>query len=105
MSGWGRHLASQGLLAAVPDLPTWSDHARNGRFLSELRAYLCAGKPWKPRIDASRVGLMGFSPGGMAKLICDRSTAEREAVLEEHAPDHRTSNRNWGLDAGIGQHG
>jgi len=70
MSGWGQHLASQGLVAAVPDLPAWSDHARNGRFLSELRAYLCAGEPWKSRIDASRVGLMGFSAGGLSSLLC-----------------------------------
>jgi dienelactone hydrolase len=70
MSGWGQHLASQGLVAAVPDLPAWSDHARNGRFLSELRDYLCAGEHWKPRIDASRVGLMGFSAGGLSSLLC-----------------------------------
>jgi len=70
MSGWGKHLASQGLVAAVPDLPAWSDQVRNGRFLSELRDYLCAGEHWKPRIDASRVGLMGFSAGGLASLLC-----------------------------------
>jgi dienelactone hydrolase len=69
MSGWGRHLANAGLVAAVPDLPAWSDHARNGRFLSELRAHLCAGEPWKRRIDPSRVGLMGFSAGGLSTLL------------------------------------
>ena len=69
MSGWGQHLAEAGFVAAVPDLPAWSDHARNGRFLSELRAYLCAGEPWKPRIDPSRVGLMGFSAGGLSTLL------------------------------------
>jgi dienelactone hydrolase len=69
MSGWGQHLAGAGLVAAVPDLPAWSDHARNGRFISELRAHLCAGEPWKRRIDPSRVGLMGFSAGGLATLL------------------------------------
>jgi dienelactone hydrolase len=69
MSGWGRHLAEEGFAAAVPDLPAWSDHARNGRFLSDLRAHLGAAEPWSRRIDPSRVGLMGFSAGGLAALL------------------------------------
>jgi dienelactone hydrolase len=69
MSGWGRHLAAQGVAAAVPDLPTRSDHARNGRFLSELQAFLCDGELWRQRIDPSRVGLMGFSAGGLSSLL------------------------------------
>jgi len=69
MAGWGQHLAKEGFAAAVPDLPAWSNHARNGRFLSELRAYLCAGVSWIQRIDPSRVGLMGFSAGGLASLL------------------------------------
>ena len=69
MSGWGRHLSDEGLVVAVPDLPARSDHARNGRFLSELRAFLCAGESWKRRIDPSRVGLMGFSAGGLSSLL------------------------------------
>ena len=69
MSAWGQHLASEGLVAAVPDLPAWSDHVRNGRFISELRAHLCAGEPWKRRIDPSRVGLLGFSAGGLSTLL------------------------------------
>ena len=69
MSGWGRHLASEGFVAAVPDLPARSDHARNSRFISELRAHLCASDSWSRRIDPSRVGLMGFSAGGLATLL------------------------------------
>ncbi len=69
MSGWGRHLASEGFVAAVPNLPSWSDHARNGRFLSDVCAQLCAHDTWKERIDPSRVGLMGFSAGGLAGLL------------------------------------
>jgi dienelactone hydrolase len=69
MSGWGRHLASEGLAAAVPDLPAWSNQARNGRFISDLRAYLCAAESWRQRIDPARVGLMGFSAGGLATLL------------------------------------
>ena len=69
MSGWGQHLAKQGLVAAVPDLPARSDHVRNGHFISDLRAYLCAGESWVQRIDPSRVGLLGFSAGGLANLL------------------------------------
>jgi dienelactone hydrolase len=69
MSGWGQHLAEEGFVAAVPDLPAWSDHVRNARFTSQLRAHLCASEPWNRRIDPSRVGLMGFSAGGLATLL------------------------------------
>ncbi|MCC6130701.1 MAG: dienelactone hydrolase family protein [Acidobacteria bacterium] len=77
MSGWGRHLAKEGFVAAVPDLPAWSDHARNGRFLSELRRHLCAGESWKGRIDPERVGLMGFSAGGLTTLL---SAADSQGI-------------------------
>jgi len=77
MSGWGQHLAKEGFVVAVPDLPAWSNHAQNGRFISELRAYLCAIESWKQRIDPRRVGLMGFSAGGLASLL---SAAENPAV-------------------------
>ena len=64
MAGWGQHLAQEGFVAAVPDLPAWSDHARNGRFIADLCAYLCAGESWRQRIDPARVGLMGSLPAG-----------------------------------------
>jgi len=69
MSGWGQHLAQEGFVAAVPNLPAWSDHARNGRFLSDLRAYLCANESWQERIDPTRLGLMGFSAGGLSSVL------------------------------------
>ena len=69
MSAWGRHLAKEGIVAAVPDLPAWSDHVRNGRFITELQAYLRADESWRQRIDRSRAGLMGFSAGGLASLL------------------------------------
>ena len=69
MSGWGKHLASEGLVAAVPDLPAWSDHVRNGHFISELRDHLCSGESLRQRIDPARVGLMGFSAGGLSSLL------------------------------------
>lgn len=69
MSAWGRHLAKEGFVAVVPDLPAWSNQVRNGRFITELRAYLCADESWRQRVDPSRVGLMGFSAGGLATLL------------------------------------
>lgn len=69
MSGWGQHLAGQGFVAAVPDLPAWTDQARNGRFLSDLCMQLWTNEPWSRHIDPSRVGLMGFSAGGLATLL------------------------------------
>ena len=69
MSGWGRHLARQGFVTVVPDLPSRSDHVRNGRFISELRGYFFAGESWKPHIDPTRVGLLGFSAGGLSSLL------------------------------------
>jgi hypothetical protein len=69
MSGWGQHLAQEGFIAATPDLPTRSDHVRNGRYISELKAYLCQGEAWVKYVDPLRVGLMGFSAGGLASLL------------------------------------
>jgi dienelactone hydrolase len=69
MSGWGQHLAQEGFIAAVPDLPTRSDHVRNGCYLSELKAYLCQGEARLKHADPLRVGLMGFSAGGLASLL------------------------------------
>lgn len=69
MSGWGRHLAGEGFVAVVPDLPARSDHARNGRFITDLKEYFCTSEPWKRRIDPARAGLMGFSAGGLSTLL------------------------------------
>ena len=44
MAGWGGMLAKAGFIAVVPDLPTWADHARNGRALVELLDAVLAAK-------------------------------------------------------------
>jgi hypothetical protein len=36
MAGWGGLLASNGFIAAIPDLPSWSDHERNSVAIREL---------------------------------------------------------------------
>ncbi len=69
MAGWGQQLAAEGIVAVVPDLPTWSDHARNGRFLTELREFLQNDAAWRQRFDPERIGLLGFSAGGLSSLL------------------------------------
>ena len=78
MAGWGQHLANEGFVAVVPNLPAWANHARNGRFISELCAYFCANDAWKSRIDSSQLGLVGFSAGGLSTLL---SAADNTGVI------------------------
>ena len=78
MYAWGQHLAKEGFVTVVPDLPSWSDHARNGHFLSDLRTYLCTGESLGQHVDPSRVGLMGLSAGGLASLL---SAAEDPSLV------------------------
>ena len=69
MAGWGRYLADAGVITVVPDLPAWADHERNAQFLVELQAELLSDAEWRARIDARRLGLMGYSAGGLASLL------------------------------------
>jgi dienelactone hydrolase len=68
MAGWGELLASNGFIVAIPDLPAWADHDRNGRAISELielinsRALITEPAP-------AGVALMGFSMGGLSTLL------------------------------------
>src|SRR6186713_1305987 len=34
MVGWGNRMAEEGFIAAIPDLPTLSDHPHNGRAMN-----------------------------------------------------------------------
>ena len=69
MAGWGGRLASEGFLAVVPDLPTWSDHVCNGRALAELLVKVQAGElTWLPK-PSGRAALVGFSAGGLSTLL------------------------------------
>jgi dienelactone hydrolase len=69
MAGWGGRLASEGFLAVVPDLPTWADHARNGRALAGLLVKVQAGElPGLPK-PSGRAALVGFSAGGFSTLL------------------------------------
>lgn len=69
MAGWGRRLAQEGFLAAVPDLPAWSDHARNGKAINELITWVLAHPPATVPINDESIAVMGFSAGGLATLL------------------------------------
>ena len=92
MSGWGQHLAQEGFVAAVPDLPAWSDHARNGRFISDLCAYLCAGESWSQRIDPSRVGLHGVLRRRAGHAAVERPTIR---ALRSGSGSTRSTRTAW----------
>jgi dienelactone hydrolase len=68
MAEWGRHLAEQGFTVAVPTLPGWADHARNGRAVRELIDWIPANVP-TVNVDTEHSGLVGFSAGGLATLL------------------------------------
>ncbi len=69
MANWGRKLAGEGFIVAVPALPAWIDHARNGRFINELIGHLQASPPEGLKVDRQRTGLLGFSSGGLTTLL------------------------------------
>lgn len=69
MAGWGGLLAQQGFISIAPDLPTWTDHERNGRAVAELLAEVQAGKFIQQPKASGLAGLVGFSAGGMATLL------------------------------------
>lgn len=69
MAGWGGRLAREGFITVVPDLPAWSDHARNGRALVALLAGVQAGRLIPHPKPSGRTALVGFSAGGYAALL------------------------------------
>ena len=69
MAGWGSMLAQAGFIAVVPDLPYWSDHAGNGRALTELLVKVKAGEFVPEARAPSPAALVGFSAGGLATLL------------------------------------
>lgn len=69
MAGWGSLLAKAGFLAVVPDLPSWADHARNGRALAELLAEVQSGKLLPQPRPSGPAALVGFSAGGLSTLL------------------------------------
>lgn len=67
LGGHAAALASQGILALTPDLPTTFDFRRNAQGLGELVAMLRVGGDLGPPV--ARVVLVGFSAGGLSSLL------------------------------------
>ena len=69
MAGWGADLAGHGMIAAVMTQPYWARHSLNGAAIARLVELGRAGK-WP--IDTrgnGKVGLVGFSVGGLTTLL------------------------------------
>lgn len=69
MAGQGGMLAKEGFITVLPDLPTWADHARNGRALTELLSEVRTEKWLQQLKPSSRAALVGFSAGGLSTLL------------------------------------
>lgn len=70
MSGWGVRIAENGMIAAVPSLPSFANHARNARAIVELAALLQRPGSLRPGLEPmGRTGLVGHSAGGFATLL------------------------------------
>ncbi len=70
MSGWGVRIAENGMIAAVPSLPSFANHARNARAVVELAEHLHRPGSLKAGPQPTgRTGLVGHSAGGFATLL------------------------------------
>ncbi len=70
MSGWGHRIAENGMIAAVPSLPSFANHARNARAVAELAEHLHRPGGLGPGTESTgRTGLVGHSAGGFATLL------------------------------------
>lgn len=67
MRNWGQHLSALGYVAAVPTMPTLADHRRNAASIPQLVTFLTKQHP--ELIDPERIGLMGFSAGGLSTFL------------------------------------
>jgi len=80
--GWGQRLAAAGYFAAIPDLPSNTDHRQNGHAIDDLIQLLSANPPEKirtSRIETSRVAVVGHSAGGLATLLA--ASKNRRIIL------------------------
>lgn len=78
MRGWGDRFAAAGYLVAIPDLPTRSDHARNGAGINDVLQQLESGAAAWP-VDTTREAVMGFSAGGLSTALA--AAANRRVAL------------------------
>jgi pimeloyl-ACP methyl ester carboxylesterase len=69
MAGWGRFLATNGFIVAVPDLPAFANPKQNGRAVNQLLDLLNSGVLVDQPRPSGSGALVGFSMGGLATLL------------------------------------
>lgn len=69
MAEWGNSVALRGMIALVPNLPSFADHGRNARAIEDLIHWAHEpARTLQPRPNGE-VGLIGHSAGGFATLL------------------------------------
>lgn len=76
MAGWGGLLASNGFIAAIPDLPAWADHDRNSRAISELLDRINSKTLVTPPEPSGAGALLGYWMGGLCTLLAAATNAQ-----------------------------
>lgn len=76
MAGWGSLLASNGFIVAIPDLPAWADHPRNGQAIRELFDAINSKAVVTDPEPTGTGALMGYSMGGLCTLLASRNNAQ-----------------------------
>ncbi len=69
MAGLGRLLASHGFVAAVPDLPGWTDYNRNALEIAALLKRLRTDGVLRVPKPMLQCAVIGYSLGGLAALL------------------------------------
>ncbi len=69
MAGWGTLLASNGFIAAIPDLPAWADHDQNSQAIRELFNSINSKAVVTEPGPTGTGALMGYSMGGLCTLL------------------------------------
>ena len=76
MAGWGTLLASNGFIAAIPDLPAWADHDRNSQAVRELFNRINSKAAVTEPEPTGTGALMGYSMGGLCTLLAATNNAQ-----------------------------
>ncbi|HVT88783.1 MAG TPA: dienelactone hydrolase family protein [Tepidisphaeraceae bacterium] len=69
MAGWGKRLAENGFVVAIPNMPTEGDHIRNAQAINELVDAICNQRICECNVDPHRIGMVGLSFGGLSTLL------------------------------------
>lgn len=74
MRGWAQHLCKQGFAVVLPSAPSWGDHRKNRDAMKQLIAQLKTESELTDRIETDRLGLVGFSHGGLWTFLAAAET-------------------------------